>query len=593
MGLAGFKIACVTGDDIAESLPVYMELPVLETGGKLKEFREDLISANAYMGAEGIVQALRDGANLVITGRVSDPALTIGPVVFEFGWNVEDNPGQMGQAVLAGHLLECAGQVTGGYYAEPGYKEIDGLDRLGFPVVEVAQDGRFLLTKPEGSGGAVLTDICKEQMVYEIHNPKAYMTPDAIADFSQVVFTQMGKDRVLAENAASHGRPETLKVSVGYQDCYIGEGEISYGGSGCLERAELAARILEKRLSLMGVRPEERRIDFIGLNSLYGDKISHTLSRNAPPEVRLRFSVRSRDQRAAQLLAEDVETLYTNGPAGGGGATGKVTEVVSVCSVFVPRKDVVPKVDYLETKGYFDEETMGLIRREEAEFGVPVNPYDACHFWSGREREIQELCVAAIEKKYAGRTGEIVFYGPSNIQMWYSLEQDMFPYRAQNHGMGGCVDQDMMQYAPRMLYAFRPQVVFFQTGSNDLAAGLALEQILQNKKEMYGLFLRKMPQARLVVLSGLPLPGRQQFWEDTVKINGLLKEMCAATKRLYFLDATDAMLCGEGPEEMRAFDGRYFCPEYYRFDGIHLNKKGHDVWTALMKRMLEEMGVTP
>ena len=135
------------------------------------------------MGAEGITKALEEGANLVITGRVSDPALTIGPLVYEFGWNIDDNPDQMGQAVLAGHLLECAGQVTGGYFADPGYKDVPDLWKLGFPLIEIDETGAFTVTKVEGSGGLVSVDTCKEQMIYEIHNPKAYLTPDATADF--------------------------------------------------------------------------------------------------------------------------------------------------------------------------------------------------------------------------------------------------------------------------------------------------------------------------------------------------------------------------------------------------------------------------
>ena len=230
-------------------------------------------------------------------------------------------------------------------------------------------------------------------------------------------------------------------------------------------------------------------------------------------------------------------------------------------------------------------------RAEIAEFGVEVEENDPCHMWSNEDLKVQEACVAAIEEKYRGRTGEIIFYGPSNIQMWYSLEKDMLPYRAQNHGMGGCIDPEMITYAPRMLYAFCPSVVFFQTGSNDLASGLSLEQILKNKKEMYSLFLKNMPDTKLVVMSGLPLPNRQEFWADTVKTNQLLKQMCEETDRMYFMDATDAMLSETGPENMKTpvGDGRYFTREYFRSDGIHLNKKGHDVWTALMKKVLSEI----
>lgn len=351
LGLTDLLIAYVTGDDIFGRLDMYREHVVLENGKRLWEMGKSLISANVYLGAGGIVEALGAGADIVITGRVSDPALVIGPLVHEFHWNVEEHPAQMGQAALAGHLLECAGQVTGGYYADPGYKDVPNLERLGFPLVEIDETGVFTVTKVDGSGGVVNVDTCKEQLIYEIHDPEAYLTPDVTADFSQVTFTQVGEDRVRAEHAYSHGRPETLKVSIGYQDCCIGEGEISYGGSNCLARAELAADIVTKRVALTGIRLEEYRVDFIGCNSLFRDQISHHISAGAQMplvEVRLRISGRTRDREQAELLANEVEALYTNGPAGGGGAVTRVEEVVSVCSIFIPRKDTAWRVAFRE-----------------------------------------------------------------------------------------------------------------------------------------------------------------------------------------------------------------------------------------------------
>lgn len=347
LGLEGMKVACVTGDDITDRLERYGDSRVLENGKRLRELKDTLLSANVYMGAEGIVQALAAGADVVITGRVSDPALTIGPLVYEFGWDVGRNPEQMGQAVLAGHLLECAGQVTGGYYADPGYKDVPDLDRLGFPIVEMAENGAFTVSKPEGSGGLVSVDTCKEQTIYEIHDPKAYLTPDAVADFSGVYYRQAGENRVLARGAVSHGRPKDLKVSVGCKDCWIGEGEISYGGSGCLARAKLAADILKKRIAATGIRLSEYRTELIGWDSLYRDGISQSLRGEEPCEVRLRAAGRTADRWQAELLADEVEALYTNGPAGGGGAVKRVSEIVSVCSVFVPRDSVHPETELL------------------------------------------------------------------------------------------------------------------------------------------------------------------------------------------------------------------------------------------------------
>lgn len=348
LGLSGIKIAWVTGDDIMDKLDAYYGNTVLETGDKLERIKGNIISANAYMGAEGIIEALENEADVVITGRISDPALVIGPLVHEFQWDMDRDLDRMGQATLAGHLLECAGQVTGGYYADPGYKEVPGLERLGYPFIEIDGSGVFVVTKVEGSGGLVTEGTCKEQLLYEIHDPRAYYTPDAIADFSGVAFTRAGKDRVKAEHAVSRGKPETLKVSVGYEDCCIGEGEISYGGSNCMERARLAEEIVRKRLELIGAELEEYRCDYIGYNSLYKDKISGALLSGGMPEIRLRISGRTRDERNARLIANEVEALYTNGPAGGGGVVKRTDRVVSVCSIFVPREEIKAVVRYVE-----------------------------------------------------------------------------------------------------------------------------------------------------------------------------------------------------------------------------------------------------
>ena len=326
----------------------YYDNNVLELDCKLGDIKESILSTNVYLGAEGIIEALENGADIVITGRVSDPALSIGPLVHEFGWNIKDDADKMGQATLVGHLLECAGQVTGGYYADPGYKDVPDLDKLGFPLIEIDETGKFVVTKVEGSGGLVCEDTCKEQMIYEIHNPERYLTPDTVADFSHVTFTQVGKDRVEAAHATSHGKPETLKVSVGYKDCFIGEGEISYGGMNCMNRAKLAADIVEKRLKLVGVEMEEFRIDYIGYNSLYKSEISDQYAPDVFPEIRLRVSGRTKDKANATLIANEVEALYTNGPAGGAGATKKVSEIVSICSIFVPRDIIKIEVGYKE-----------------------------------------------------------------------------------------------------------------------------------------------------------------------------------------------------------------------------------------------------
>ena len=346
-GLTGMKIACVTGDDLLPVINKYMDAEVWETHEPLSKLPGEIVSANAYMGVEGILKALEQGADVVITGRVADPAIFMAPAIHAFGWSLEDWD-KLGKGTMMGHLLECGGQVTGGYFAEPGKKDVPGLGHLGFPIVEISEDGSFFVTKIPESGGMVTVETCSEQIVYEIHDPENYLTPDVVADFKQVKFTEVEKDKVKVEGASGKPRTETFKCSIGYKDCFIGEGEISYGGSNCMARAELAAEILEKRIELTGIELEEYRTDFIGCNSLYRDAISKEIGSGTPCEVRLRAAGRTKDRKNAVLLANEVEALYTNGPAGGGGAVKRVSEIVSVCSIFVPRDAVEAKVTFRE-----------------------------------------------------------------------------------------------------------------------------------------------------------------------------------------------------------------------------------------------------
>lgn len=345
-GIKGLKVAAVYGDDVLAKLDKYKDTTVWETGKPLSELNGEVVSANVYMGIEGIVEALKNGADIVVTGRVSDPALFLAPLVYEFGWNL-NNYELLGKGTLIGHLLECGGQATGGYYAEPGKKDVEGLGELGFPLVEVSEDGEFIITKVEGSGGVVNKDTLTEQMIYEIHDPSTYITPDCVADFSNVSFTQIGKDIVKVEGATGREKTDTLKVSLGYKDCFIGEGEISYAGPGCLDRAKLAAEIVEKRLELTNIKYDELRVDLIGINSIYKNSDRRY---NTPEEVRLRIAARTKGKYDATQIGNEVETLYTNGPAGGGGAIKSVNEIISVASILINRKDVEAKVIYKEVQ---------------------------------------------------------------------------------------------------------------------------------------------------------------------------------------------------------------------------------------------------
>jgi len=345
LGLPSLKIAAVVGDDVLDACKAG-DFPILEFDGSIKKLGNRLISANAYLGAEPMAAALARGADVVVTGRASDPALFLAPMIHAFGWAMDDW-NLLGQGTVAGHLLECAGQITGGYFADPGYKDIPDLARLGFPIGEVGEDGSLVVTKVSGSGGAVTAQTCREQLLYEVHDPTKYFQPDVVADFSQVTVEEIAKDRVRVGGGRGSKRTDTLKVSVGYVDSFIGEGQISYAGPGALARGRPALDIVRERLKLTSVAASELRFDLIGVDSLHGPLVS--AHANEPYEVRIRVAGRTESLREAVRIGNEVETLYTNGPAGGGGAWKSARDVVAVASVLLPRELARTEVRFVET----------------------------------------------------------------------------------------------------------------------------------------------------------------------------------------------------------------------------------------------------
>jgi hypothetical protein len=343
LGLSALKIAAVVGDDVLDACKDG-DLPIMEFDGTIKQLGNRLLSANAYLGAEPMAQALTAGADIVITGRASDPALFLAPMIHAFGWAMDDW-NLLGQGTVAGHLLECAGQITGGYFADPGYKDVPDLARLGFPIGEVGEDGSLVITKVAGSGGAVTARTCKEQLLYEVHDPKKYFQPDVVADFSHVSVEEIGPDRVRVSGGRGTQRTDTLKISVGYVDSYIGEGQISYAGPGALARGRLALEIVRERLKLTDVAASELRFELVGVDALHGPEIS--AHANEPYEVRVRVSGRTENLREAVRIGNEVETLYTNGPAAGGGAWKSARDVVAVASVLLPRELAKPQVRFV------------------------------------------------------------------------------------------------------------------------------------------------------------------------------------------------------------------------------------------------------
>ena len=340
LNLDSLKIAAITGDDVLGVIQSGSNL-FLESPESTDTVRDRIISANAYLGTKPIVEALRAGADVVITGRVADPSLFVAPLIYEFNWSPEDFD-LLGQGTVMGHLMECAGQITGGYFADPGYKDVPGLADLGFPVAEVSPNGHFFISKLQSAGGQVSEATCKEQLLYEIHNPATYFTPDVVADFTGVKIKEIEKDKVAVSGGRGIAKTGKLKVSVGYIGGFIGEGQISYGGSNAINRAKLALDIVKKRLTDTGVVLDESRYDLIGVNALYGD----TISSGEPYEVRVRVVGKTSNKPDALKIGDEVETLYTNGPAGGGGVTKSVEEIVEIQSVLIDEALVDTKVFY-------------------------------------------------------------------------------------------------------------------------------------------------------------------------------------------------------------------------------------------------------
>jgi hypothetical protein len=347
-GLTGLKICAILGDDVLDKVDRYLDLPIMETGEKLETLKQYIVSANAYIGVAGIIEALKNGADIIVAGRVADPSLVLAPAIYELGWKMDDWD-KLGCGTIAGHLLECSSQATGGYFADPGYnKNVRDLWRIGFPIGVIYENGNIEITKVEGSGGMVNEHTVKEQMTYELQNPARYLTPDCVADFTDVEIKEIGEDRVSVKGGKGHPKSGLLKLNVGYRDCFIGEGEITYAGETCIARAELAAEIVRKRLELTKVEFSEIRYDLIGISSIFGDEIGRSWTTGKNAEVRLRVAARTKDRINALKVGWEIQTLPMNGPAGGGAHRNSVKEVLAIASVLIDENEVVLTNNYME-----------------------------------------------------------------------------------------------------------------------------------------------------------------------------------------------------------------------------------------------------
>lgn len=338
LGIDQLKVAVVLGDDVLSLLQTdYLSEPLIDSKQTVADIQPLLVSANAYLGAEALLPALQTEAQVIICGRVADPALFLAPLMHHFQWQADDWS-LLGKGVMVGHLLECAAQITGGYFADPGYKDVPNLARLGFPLAEVNAQGDVVITKLADAGGCVTVQTCTEQLLYEIENPAQYFQPDVVADFSQVQLIQAAPDRVQATGASGSPRTDTLKVTLGYRDGFVGEGQISYAGPNARARGQLALELVKARLADAGLGDFEARYDLIGVNAIFGNAPAcQNMADTEPTEVRLRVAVRVQTQAQAIDIANEVEALYTNGPAGGGGASKSVREVIAATAMLMPR----------------------------------------------------------------------------------------------------------------------------------------------------------------------------------------------------------------------------------------------------------------
>jgi len=341
-GRSKIRVAVIEGDDLSDARGRELLRQYLSPA----DLKRELVSANVYLGARAIAEALRAGAQVVVTGRVADPSLVVGPAMAHFNWG-ETDWDTLGRATLAGHLLECGAQVTGGYFADPGFKDVPDLHQVGFPIAELAADGSFIITKADATGGVVNARTVKEQLLYELHDPAAYLTPDVVADIAEAEVEEVGANRVAVSGVRGHPRPDTLKATVCFAGGWLGEGEISYAGPNAEARARLAAEIIRRRMG----DALQLHFDLIGVLSVFGDDRGAALSAlpaSDARDVRLRVAGVHADRAQVEKLLDEVTALYTCGPAGGGGIRTSITSRLNSVSCFVPRELVPATFSFFE-----------------------------------------------------------------------------------------------------------------------------------------------------------------------------------------------------------------------------------------------------
>jgi len=344
------KIGVVTGDDLLARLDDLMAnghpLANMETGEALSTVRDRVVSANAYIGSEPIVEALKGGANIVITGRSTDTALTMAPLRYEFEWGAKSWD-QLAAGIVAGHIIECGAQCSGGNCLYD-WRSIPDLANVGYPLVEARADGTFVVTKHPNTGGRVSVPTVTEQLVYEMGDPHSYITPDVIADFTTIRLAQDGENRVLVSGIKGKAPTDKLKVSVAYRAGFKAVGTLVYAWPDALDKAQLADRILRERLDRLGLKFEHILSEFVGATATHGTLAGD--QRNAP-EVQLRFGVRGTDRAAVERFTREIAPLVLNGPpsvTGFAGGRPKVEEIVAYWPALIDKTVVKPRVDIIQ-----------------------------------------------------------------------------------------------------------------------------------------------------------------------------------------------------------------------------------------------------
>jgi hypothetical protein len=352
LGLAGkLRIGIVTGDDIMSRLDELLgrgiELRNMDTEEPLASVRDRIQSANAYLGAWPMVEALNEGARIVITGRATDTGLTLAPLIHEFGWAADDW-NKLAAGTIAGHIIECGAQSSGGN-CQYEWRSVPNLANVGFPIVEAAPDGTFVITKHERTGGWVIIPSVKEQLVYEMGDPRAYLTPDCVADFTTVRLEYEGRDRVRVYGIEGRPATEFLKVSISYSAGYKAVGTLVYSWPDAYAKAQVADKILRARLDRLGLEFDQVLTEFVGANATHGalaGEVSSDL-----PEVQLRVGVRGEDRSAVERFTKEIAPLVLTGPPGVTGFAGgrpKVEEIVAYWPALIPKEEIKPRVEVIE-----------------------------------------------------------------------------------------------------------------------------------------------------------------------------------------------------------------------------------------------------